>query len=127
MRVLYLATLFWGAISTGLGLWMIRQGLALEAWWQLAGIFAGGVLGLFLLGLVSRRADNVAGATAVAIGLLVILWMSAPQFPQWVTVPVALRNPWHTHMTVVVGTLTIFLVGLAISGFRSRADAGGAR
>jgi solute:Na+ symporter, SSS family len=123
MRVLYLATLFWGAVSTGIGLWMIRFGLALDAWWQLAGIFAGGVLGLFLLGLISRHADNVAGVTAVTTGLLVILWMSAPQFPRWVTVPVELRNPWHTHMTVVVGTLVIFLVGLGVSALRARSTA----
>jgi SSS family solute:Na+ symporter len=120
MRVLYSATLFWGALSIGIGLWMIRFGLALDAWWQLAGIFAGGVLGLFLLGLICRRADNVAGTIAVTIGLLVIVWMSAPQFPRWVTVPPELRNPWHAHMTVVVGTLTIFLVGLAVSALRGK-------
>lgn len=117
MRVLYIATLFWGAVSTGIGLWMIRLGLALDAWWQLAGIFAGGVLGLFLLGLVSRRADNVAGAIGTLCGLLVIVWMFLPQL---VEMPSQLRNPLHTHMTVVVGTLTIFLVGLAVSALRRR-------
>jgi solute:Na+ symporter, SSS family len=117
MRILYLATLFWGAVSTGIGLWMIRLGLALDAWWQLAGIFAGGVLGLFLLGLVSRRADNVAGATGTLCGLSVILWMFLPQL---VEMPAEFRNPWHTHMTVVVGTLTIFLVGLGVSRLRGR-------
>ena len=117
MNVLYLATLFWGTVSTGIGLWMIRLGLALDAWWQLAGIFAGGVLGLFLLGLVSRRADNVAGAIGTICGLLVIVWMFLPQL---VDLPSNLRNTWHTHMTVVVGTLTIFLVGLAVSVLRNR-------
>ncbi|MDZ4657785.1 MAG: sodium:solute symporter [Bythopirellula sp.] len=121
MRVLYISTLFWGAMGTGIGLWMIRAGLALDAWWQLAGIFAGGVLGLFLLGLVSRRSDNAAGAIAVIVGLLVILWMSVPQFPQWVTIPAEFRNPWHSYMTVVVGTLVIFWVGLGISALRKSA------
>lgn len=115
MRVLYVATLFWGAVSTGIGLWMIRLGLALDAWWQLAGIFAGGVLGLFLLGLVSRRADNVAGAVGTIVGLAVIVWMFLPRL---VDVPEPLRNTWHSHMTVVVGTLTIFLVGLGVSVLR---------
>jgi SSS family solute:Na+ symporter len=117
MRVLYLATLFWGVVSTCIGLWMIRLGLALDVWWQLAGIFAGGVLGLFLLGLVSRHADNVAGAIGTICGLLVIVWMFLPQL---VKMPPQLRNPWHTHMTVVVGTLTIFLVGFGISVLRGR-------
>jgi SSS family solute:Na+ symporter len=117
MRVLYVATLFWGGLSIAIGLWMIRLGLALDVWWQLAGIFAGGVLGLFLLGLVSRHADNVAGAVGTICGLLVIVWMFLPQL---VAMPPELSNPWHTHMTVVVGTLTIFLVGLAVNALRSK-------
>jgi solute:Na+ symporter, SSS family len=102
-------------VSTGVGLWMIRLGLALDAWWQLAGIFAGGVLGLFLLGLVSRKADNVAGAIGTICGLLVIVWMFLPQL---VEMPKSLRNTWHTNLTVVVGTLVIFLVGMGISALR---------
>ena len=34
---------------------MIRVFTALDAWWNLAGMFSGGVLGLFLLGLICRR------------------------------------------------------------------------
>jgi SSS family solute:Na+ symporter len=119
MRVLYASTLFWGAISTGVGLWMISQGQALDAWWNLAGIFAGGVLGLFLLGLLSR-ADNAAGAMAVTVGLIVIFWMSLPQLPEkWTKhVPEELHNPLHANVTVVVGTLVIFLLGMGISALR---------
>lgn len=119
MRVLYVSTLFWGSLSTGVGLWMISQGKALDTWWNLAGIFAGGVLGLFLLGLLSR-ADNAAGAIAVTVGLLVILWMSLPQLPEeWINqVPEELRNPLHANMTVVVGTLVIFLVGIGVTSLR---------
>ena len=34
------------------------------------------MLGLFLLGLISRRAGNPAAVTAVLAGVLVILWMT---------------------------------------------------
>jgi len=44
-----------------------------------------------------------------------------PQFPQWVTIPAEFRNPWHSYMTVVVGTLVIFWVGLGISALRKSA------
>jgi len=115
MRVLHLSTLFWGAISVGVALALMRVGTALDAWWQLAGMLSGGVLGLFLLGLVSRRPDNAAGAIAVVTGALVILWMSLPSL---VDLPASVRNPLHSHMTIVVGTLTIFLVGMAISTLR---------
>jgi SSS family solute:Na+ symporter len=125
LRVLYASTLFWGALSIGVGLWMISQAKALDAWWNLAGIFAGGVLGLFLLGLLSR-ADNAAGAIAVAVGLLVIFWMSLPQLPEaWIErVPEGFRNHLHANMTVVVGTLMIFLVGIGVSALRGSLRSG---
>ena len=76
MRVLHGAPLVWGALGTGVALAMIGVKAALDAWWTLSGIFAGGMLGLFLLGLISRRAGNPAAVTAVLAGVLVILWMT---------------------------------------------------
>jgi SSS family solute:Na+ symporter len=112
MLVLRLSTLLWGVAGTAVGLWMIRQGSALDKWWQLAGLFSGGVLGLFLLGLVSR-ASNAAGLIATVLGILTILWMSLPSL--WPDMPEAIRNPLNANLTIVVGTLVIFLVGLALS------------
>jgi len=115
MRVLHSASLVWGALGTGVALAMIGVKAALDAWWTLSGIFAGGMLGLFLLGLISRRAGNPAAVTAVAAGVLVILWMTlTPGSAGW---PEALRSPFHSFMTVVVGTLVILLVGLGVSRF----------
>jgi len=112
MLVLRTATLGWGALSAAVALALIAVGTALDAWWQLAGTFSGGVLGLFLLGQISRRANNAAAAIAVTIGALVILWMSLPSL---IDVPTWLRNPLQANMTIVVGTLTIFLVGIVAS------------
>jgi SSS family solute:Na+ symporter len=115
MRVLHLASLVWGALGTGVALAMIGVKAALDAWWTLSGIFAGGMLGLFLLGLISRRAGNPAAVTAVIAGVLVILWMTlSPGAAAW---PAGLQNPLHSFMTVVVGTLVILLVGLGVSRF----------
>ena len=115
MRILRGATLVWGVLGTGVALAMIGQKSLLDAWWKLSGIFAGGMLGLFLLGLISRKADNAAALTGVAIGVLVICWMTfADSFPEY------LRSPLHTNMIIVIGTLTIFLVGLGISQLRKR-------
>ncbi|HEX6963542.1 MAG TPA: sodium:solute symporter [Lacipirellula sp.] len=118
MAVLRISTLVWGAVSAGVGLLMIRTGSALDAWWTLAGVFSGGMLGLFLLGLFSR-VDNAAAAMAVAIGVLVIMWMTAPLV---IDVPPTLSNPWHAHMTMVVGTLVIFLAGQLISFCCTKAE-----
>ncbi len=50
MRVLYLFTVVFGLLGTGLALAMIGVKSLLGAWWGLQGIFSGGILGLFLLG-----------------------------------------------------------------------------
>jgi len=120
MRVLHLATLIWGAIGTSVALALIGAESLLDAWWLLSGIFAGGMLGLFLLGLICRRAGNAAAVTGVTIGVLVIIWMTIPGY-----LPEAFRSPLHSNMIIVVGTLTIFLVGLAVSRFAGRGDVRG--
>jgi len=76
MRVLHGATLFWGAIGTGVAVAMIGVKSVLDAWWAMSGTFAGGMLGLFLLGLLTRRVRSAAAATGAVAGLLVILWLS---------------------------------------------------
>ncbi|MCP3997455.1 MAG: sodium:solute symporter, partial [bacterium] len=93
---------------------------ALDAWWQLAGIFSGGMLGLFLLGMISRRARNPAAVTGVSVGVLVIVWMTFS--PHWTGRLEPLGCPFHSFMTIVVGTLSILLVGLLASRTPSRGD-----
>lgn len=113
MRVLYVATLFFGVAGTFAALAMIHVKSALDAWWGLASIFSGGMLGLFLLGLISRRARNPAAATGVSMGILVIFWMTFS--PKWIGLPDYLRSPFHSFLITVFGTLTILLVGMAVS------------
>jgi SSS family solute:Na+ symporter len=116
MKVLHVSTAIWGALSIAVGLALIRVETALDAWWNLAGVFSGGVLGLFLLGLVSRRPDRTAAAIAVAVGAIVIVWMSLPSL---FDVPAGIRNPLHPNMTIIVATATIFVVGLVLTKLRA--------
>ena len=90
MRVLYVATGIMGAAGTGIALTMIGVKSVLETWWTLSGIFAGGLLGLFLLGMICRHAGKPAAVTGVLVGLAVITWMSLPKI---VEIPESLRNP----------------------------------
>lgn len=110
---LRIATLFWGAASASVSYAMIGAKSALDSWWLLAGVFSGGVLGLFLLSILSRRATNFSAATAAVIGVLVILWMT---FSTLIDLPRYLQNPLHANMTMVVGTLVIFLIGDRLAG-----------
>lgn len=116
--ILHTATVVFGLIGLGTGLAMIGAKSLLDTWWKLSGIFAGGMLGLFLLGLVSRQTKNVEALLATIIGVIVILWMT---FSGRLTGEYAfLRNPLHENMIIVVGTLTIFLVGIFITGINRR-------
>ena len=117
MRVLHLTTLVWGALGTGIGLVLAVSDIpsALDAWWKLSGIFSGGMLGLFLLGLIGRRAGNAAAATGVVVGVSVITWMTLSLFPtHWPEALRPLRSPLHSFLITVVGTLTILLVGVLV-------------
>ncbi|MFK8114268.1 MAG: sodium:solute symporter [Rubripirellula sp.] len=115
MLVLRLATIAVGAIGTIVAVALIGQKSILDSWWQLQGIFAGGMLGLFLLGIAAKRAQGGVALVAVMAGVLTIGWMTF--FPVLDAQPAFLRNPLHANMTIVIGTLTIFLVGVVISRF----------
>ena len=115
MRVLYAATFALGAVGTVSALGMIGAESVLEIWWKISGTLAGALLGLFLLGLIARRAGNVAAATGVVIGLIVIFWLS---FSTKLTfLPSFLHSPLTWHLTSVIGTLSIFLVGVLVGRF----------
>lgn len=110
MRMLYVSTVIFGVAGTVFALAMIHVHSALDAWWTLAGIFGGGILGLFLLGYLSRKARKPAAVLGVAAGVLVILWMSLS--PRWSGALAAWRSPFHSFLTIVFGTAAILLVGL---------------
>ena len=115
LSVLRGATLVWGVLGTGAALAMIGQKSLLDAWWKLSGIFAGGMLGLFLMGLAARRVDRAGAIIGVSIGVLAICWMTFPNY-----FPESLRSPFHAHMITVLGTLTIFAVGVLVTEFQRR-------
>ncbi len=131
MRALYMATFIWGAAGTGLAILLVQvTQSALDMWWTLSGIFSGGMVGLFLLGLISHRARNPQAVAAVILGLVVILWMSLPKVAEMLLraneassihgMGATLRNlssgglasPFNALLIPVIGTLTILLSGI---------------
>ncbi len=115
---LHVATVIFGLIGLSAGLAMIGAKSLLDTWWKLSGIFAGGMLGLFLLGLISRQTKNAAAVTATIIGVLVILWMT---FSENISDKYSfVRNSLHSNMIIVVGTLAIFLTGILLTKFKKK-------
>lgn len=115
MRILRMSTLVFGIAGTIAALAMMRIRSALDVWWEYAGIFSGGMLGLFLLGFICRRARSAPAALGVASGVLIILWMTLSTKASWPASLGNLRNPMHPFMVIVVGTMSILCVGVLAS------------
>ena len=76
--------------------------------------------GIISIGMISRQTKSHEALTATIIGIIVILWMT---FFAGIPEKYAfLRNPLHKNMVIVVGTLTIFLVGLIINCSKEKAS-----
>lgn len=116
VRVLYISSTIISIFGIIISFYLIRVESALDVWWNLSGIFSGGMLGLFLLGYFSRKVKNLSAMVAVGLGLLVIIYMSLS--PIYFTGDLEnLKNPLHSYMTIVVGTMVIFFSGLLITQF----------
>ena len=125
LTVLRVATLVVGIGGTAAALAMMRIRSALDVWWQLAGIFSGGMLGLFLLGRLSRRARGQDAALGVAAGVLIILWMTLS--PSWTGSWASLRSPFHSNLFIVFGTTAVLAVGAISAWWRSAVTDSAAR
>lgn len=111
MKLLYISSLVFGILGTATALSLTGVKSVLDAWWSLASIFSGGMLGLFLLAFLSKKVRNIDAAIGVGIGVLVIIWLSlSPLYFTEGKLP-AFRSPFHSNLTIVFGTLVIFLVG----------------
>ncbi len=76
MLILYLSTFAITITGMVVAILMIQVKSVLDAWWNLASIFSGGMLGLFLLGYFAKKATSMDAAIAVMVGIIVIVWMS---------------------------------------------------
>ncbi|MGN1273724.1 MAG: sodium:solute symporter, partial [Thermoguttaceae bacterium] len=114
MLVLHVGSIAWGLVGMGCALLMIRAKGILDAYWLLAGIFSGGMVGLFLLGFLSRSATKAAALTGAIVGILVITWMTL-SMPKVGLIPEAFRCPLNELLITVCGTLAILVTGFAVT------------
>jgi solute:Na+ symporter, SSS family len=114
MGVLRIMTLLFGVAGMLIGLEMMHIKSILDAWWSLASIFSGGMLGLFLLGFIPRI-QGIDAAVGVLAGAIVIMWTSIPWISQRLGV---WESPFHLHLTIVLGTLTVIFAALLFRWLR---------
>lgn len=98
------ATIAWGFILFGIGLVARNWGSVLEAGLTIASILYGALLGVFLLGLLTRGVSENAAMAAMATGLLTMLYVKS-----------------FTHIAftwyVMIGTIATFATGCLVSPF----------
>ncbi len=103
MRLSRLATLIWALILFGLALIALRRaGRVVEVGLQIASVAYGAMLGAFLLGVLTRRANARGAAVGMTCGLVMELYL-------WL----GTRVPWTWW--VLIGSGVTFGVGLAAS------------
>jgi SSS family transporter len=97
-----LATIAWAAVLVAIGYLSQHSRSVLEAGLSIASVPLGALLGVFLLGVLTRRPGQNAATAGVAAGLIAILFV-------YFRTPVAFT--WY----VLIGTAVTFGVGLAVS------------
>ncbi|CAN5495287.1 sodium:solute symporter [soil metagenome] len=115
LKTLYLSSFTVSFLGITVALAMVNVASALDAWWKLASIFSGGMLGLFLLAAFLKKIHIKGAIVGVILGLIVIFWMNLS--PLWFTEEATqnLASPFHGYLTIVFGTMVIFLTGFLAS------------
>jgi solute:Na+ symporter, SSS family len=96
------ATVVWGVVLFGIGLLARHWGRVLEAGLSIASVLYGALLGVFLLGLLTRRVGEWSAITGMVAGLATILLMRQ-----------TVAYTWY----VLVGSLATFITGYIASFF----------
>ncbi len=71
---LRITTIIWGFLGIAFAFLLIDAESALDIWWQISGIFGGGILGLFLLALFNVKISRSQGILSVVFSILIIIW-----------------------------------------------------
>ncbi|MFW5774162.1 MAG: sodium:solute symporter [Tangfeifania sp.] len=120
MLVLYLSSFIFSVLAIFIAVAMINVQSALDAWWKLASIFSGGMLGLFLLGFLAPKVKNTAAVIGVVAGVLVIGWMSLSPMIFTEGEMVKYASPFHSYLSIVFGTVAIFIVGFLLGNVSNK-------
>jgi SSS family solute:Na+ symporter len=115
MNVLRISSLITGLLGIIIAIILVGVESVLDAWWALASIFSGGMLGLFLLGFIVIKSGKTEAIIGVILGVILIVWMSLSPIVFTEGTMGAFRSPFHSNLTIVFGTTTIFLAGFLIT------------
>lgn len=102
LRLARLATIVWGVALFAVALVARYWGSVLQAGLSIASILYGSLLGVFLLGLLTRRVGEIAAMAGMTAGLLMMLYVKFQTQIAWT---------WY----VLIGAMVTFSIGFAAS------------
>ena len=103
IRLSRIATLFWALLLLGLAVLSLHKvGRVIEVGLQIASVAYGALLGVFLLGVLTRRANQTGATLGMFCGFVAELYI-------WLNT----RVPWTWW--VAIGTGVTFIVGYGAS------------
>jgi SSS family solute:Na+ symporter len=102
LRVARIVTVAWGTIATGIALFANRLGELANAYNKVNSFLGGVILGIFLLGMLTRRGNEFSVLAGAALGLLTVIIVASTTTISWL---------WFG----LIGCSTTFLCGYAIS------------
>ncbi|PKA96952.1 SSS family solute:Na+ symporter [Flavobacteriaceae bacterium MAR_2009_75] len=118
---LRLMTIVWGIFGVLFGLLMINAKSALDIWWQISGIFGGGILGLFLLAIFNVKLKNWQGIVSVLFSILIIIWgtfmRNLPDEFTWLECTV---DPIIVGAIATAGLIVLALMLVSLSGLQRK-------
>lgn len=106
LRLARAATLIWAGVLFGIGYLARLWGPVLEAGLSIASVIYGSLLGVFLLGVLTRGAGERAAMAAMIAGLATMLYVKQFTSIAWT---------WY----VLIGTAATFFTGLTVSRFEN--------
>jgi SSS family transporter len=101
------ATVGWGLVLFGIGYLARQWGSVLEAGLSIASVIYGSLLGVFLLGVLTRRAGEMSATAGMVAGLAVMIYVKGFTTIAWT---------WY----VLIGTAMTFLTGCLVSLLEDR-------
>jgi SSS family solute:Na+ symporter len=108
------ATVGLGVLSIAIGIGVMNVKSALTAFWAFQSVLSGGMLGLFLLAMLSKRSNGTHAAVSTLVGLFFVAWVTFGQ--AWTGLSFRL----HVNLAIVFGTVALVVTGALLSLFRKR-------
>src|SRR6185295_5727179 len=103
LMVSKLATIFWGLVACVVAMFAANQGSLIEVVNRYGSFFYGSLLGVFILGILTKRATASGAFWGLITGMLVVL-------------TVALQLPWIAFLWHnLIGAAVVVVVGMGIS------------